>query len=49
MLKLGLFTIPYDRNLYLTVTSPEGQDKELLPSKALNKHIHDKYVIIQKI
>ena len=26
--------IPYDRNLYLTVTSPDGQDKDLLTSKA---------------
>ena len=26
--------IPYDRNLYLTVTSPDGQDKEILNSKA---------------
>ena len=29
----GLNPIPYDRNLYLTVTSPEGQDKEILGSK----------------
>ena len=27
--------IPYDRNLYLTVTSPDGQDKDLLTSKAV--------------
>ena len=27
----GLYPcIPYDRNLYLTVTSPDGQDKEIL-------------------
>ena len=25
--------IPYDRNLYLTVTSPDGQDKEILGAK----------------
>ena len=32
----GLYpSIPYDRNLYLTVTSPDGQDKEILGSKEL--------------
>ena len=25
--------IPYDRNLYLTVTSPDGQDKEIIGAK----------------
>ena len=30
--------IPYDRNLYLTVTSPDGQDKEILGAKACYQH-----------
>lgn len=33
MSSTGLNPIPYDRNLYLTVTSPDGQDKEILGSK----------------
>ena len=30
--------IPYDRNLYLTVTSPDGQDKEIIGAKACCQH-----------
>ena len=31
--------IPYDRNLYLTVTSPDGQDKEIIGAKACCQHV----------